>query len=431
MPRRAAVPRVLRLRGRGRRGTTRSASCGAARRSTCRARWRALAGMTQTALQRAGAPRLRQGRRVPAPRPGAPARARRGSTARCPTTARDELHPPPRRFDVELLERAIRDGRRRRSRAGRRRARRRRACAGATSSTSASSTTGERARRDRRLPRQVRDQEHRAGRRAAAPRRPRDEVDARPVREHVRAYLRAAFELDADRDRARASRPPHAAASRRPTSRPTGTRPRSRSACSARWAPTSRCACACTTAPSTPAASRGCSTTRPSARDTTLVGRARRRRARAPGRRRLDRPGARPARAARPRAIRGWRACAHAFGYRGHCLTKSRRYSTTFKALREAREAYVHAADPRPLHRRDPARDRRRAASAHRGASNVDGDRARNSFGSLLRARRARAGARSAVSGAVGAGYGLAPEIDGRRRGGMKARIAGLAHGQR
>ena len=33
---------------------------------------------------------------------------------------------------------------------------------------------------------------------------------------------------------------------------------------------------------------------------------------------------------------------AHAFGYRGHCLTKPRRYSTTFKALREAREAYVH-----------------------------------------------------------------------------------------
>ena len=35
-------------------------------------------------------------------------------------------------------------------------------------------------------------------------------------------------------------------------------------------------------------------------------------------------------------------ACAHAFGYRGHCLTKSRRYSTTFLALRQAREAYVH-----------------------------------------------------------------------------------------
>ena len=35
-------------------------------------------------------------------------------------------------------------------------------------------------------------------------------------------------------------------------------------------------------------------------------------------------------------------ACAHALGYRGHCLTKSRRYSTTFKALREARELHVH-----------------------------------------------------------------------------------------
>lgn len=33
---------------------------------------------------------------------------------------------------------------------------------------------------------------------------------------------------------------------------------------------------------------------------------------------------------------------AHAFGYRGHCLTKSRRYSTTLKALREARERHVH-----------------------------------------------------------------------------------------
>jgi hypothetical protein len=34
-------------------------------------------------------------------------------------------------------------------------------------------------------------------------------------------------------------------------------------------------------------------------------------------------------------------ATAHAFGYRGHCLTKSRRYSTTFKAPREARERHV------------------------------------------------------------------------------------------
>jgi hypothetical protein len=40
---------------------------------------------------------------------------------------------------------------------------------------------------------------------------------------------------------------------------------------------------------------------------------------------------------------RDWRlaACAHAFGYRGHCLTKSRRWSTTFKELRQAREDHV------------------------------------------------------------------------------------------
>ena len=35
-------------------------------------------------------------------------------------------------------------------------------------------------------------------------------------------------------------------------------------------------------------------------------------------------------------------ACAHQLGYRGHCLTKSRRYSSTFKALREARDRHVH-----------------------------------------------------------------------------------------
>jgi hypothetical protein len=33
---------------------------------------------------------------------------------------------------------------------------------------------------------------------------------------------------------------------------------------------------------------------------------------------------------------------AHQLGYRGHCLTKSHRYSTTFKALREARERHAH-----------------------------------------------------------------------------------------
>ncbi|MGH8838287.1 MAG: replication initiator [Jiangellaceae bacterium] len=37
------------------------------------------------------------------------------------------------------------------------------------------------------------------------------------------------------------------------------------------------------------------------------------------------------------------RRWAHQFGFGGHCFTKSRRFSTTFKALREARAA--HAAD--------------------------------------------------------------------------------------
>jgi hypothetical protein len=41
-------------------------------------------------------------------------------------------------------------------------------------------------------------------------------------------------------------------------------------------------------------------------------------------------------------ADRRFGAHAHALGYRGHCLTKSRRYSTTFKALREDRERHVH-----------------------------------------------------------------------------------------
>jgi len=34
-------------------------------------------------------------------------------------------------------------------------------------------------------------------------------------------------------------------------------------------------------------------------------------------------------------------ACAHTFGYRGHCLTKSRRYSVRFKDLRQARADHV------------------------------------------------------------------------------------------
>jgi replication initiator protein RepSA len=59
-------------------------------------------------------------------------------------------------------------------------------------------------------------------------------------------------------------------------------------------------------------------------------------------------------------------ATAHALGYRGHCLTKSRRYSTTFKALREARERHVHE---QLLARSDDAAQRALAGSVERHAS--------------------------------------------------------------
>jgi hypothetical protein len=44
---------------------------------------------------------------------------------------------------------------------------------------------------------------------------------------------------------------------------------------------------------------------------------------------------------ARDRRDRRLAACAHTFGYRGHCLSKSRRYSTSFGALRQGRADHV------------------------------------------------------------------------------------------
>ena len=194
-----------------------------------------------------------------------------------------------------------------------------------------------------------------------------DEVDDAPVREHVRT-------LHARRVRARRRSPTQhaptrgrAAARRRPTSRPTGTRPRSRSALRARWARDE---------PLRVRAARRHRAHRPR----RAAARDRGRRATAP----RSRSSSTPARActwptsprsarptpARPTgaivAIRGWRACAHAFGYRGHCLTKSRRYSTTFKALREEREAFVHE---QILARSRDATQRALAAATASGAS--------------------------------------------------------------
>ena len=55
-------------------------------------------------------------------------------------------------------------------------------------------------------------------------------------------------------------------------------------------------------------------------------------------------------------------ACAHQLGYRGHCLTKSRRYATTFTALRQAREQHVHEQILARSH--DPAQRALAAAAA-------------------------------------------------------------------
>ena len=176
-----------------------------------------------------------------------------------------------------------------------------------------------------------------------------------PVREHVRPYMRAAFALDATATEHRERRTPLRRPARRPTSRPTGTRRalvlRVRRAMSA----TNRSACGCMTAPRTAGRIARLCEAEPARDGTTLaveldsgelvhladVA------AIAPADRRAPAPDRRDPRLA---------ACAHAFGYRGHCLTKSRRYSTTFKQLRADREALGARADPRPLARRHATR---------------------------------------------------------------------------
>lgn len=51
-------------------------------------------------------------------------------------------------------------------------------------------------------------------------------------------------------------------------------------------------------------------------------------------------------------ALRRW---AHMFGYRGHFATKSRRYSTTMRALRAARRDWQRRQRPLPSHHGDRA----------------------------------------------------------------------------
>ena len=98
---------------------------------------------------------------------------------------------------------------------------------------------------------------------------------------------------------------------------------------------------------------------------------------------------------------RRFAAYAHALGYRGHCLTKSRRYSTTFKALREARELHVHAqllARSRDPAQRALAGATERIASFHyAGQGHVTTGDALLADAAAARAREHRRAAREAL----------------------------------
>jgi hypothetical protein len=167
-----------------------------------------------------------------------------------------------------------------------------------------------------------------------------DDIKRAPVREHVRRYLRTAFDLNA-----------RAAKAARTTTRPA---PAPAADVESDWNSAALAirarrgdghprAAACPPAHGRRADWAHHSSDRHRVRAQRHHGgrRTRQPRQRARGRRRLDR--ARDTGS----ATRPPRSATHSvrarLRYRGHCLTKSRRYSTSFKALREARQAFVHA----------------------------------------------------------------------------------------
>src|SRR5215216_4393495 len=111
-------------------------------------------------------------------------------------------------------------------------------------------------------------------------------------------------------------------------------------------------------------------------------------------------------------ADRRFAACAHALGYRGHCLTKSRRYSTTFKALRQAREQHVHEellarsgdAAQRELAELDPSE--RIASFRYVGQGHLTAADALLAASAAARAREGRAAARLERAMAIETGGG-------------------------
>ena len=250
---------------------------------------------------------VREGRRVPAARPGAPARARAAGSrdARLPrrraAPARAAASTPSCSSSSSATPSPTS------SAPVARRARRRRACAGASRLDVRQLETGEqRGEIAGYLAKYATKSTEQAG--GLLHRIAPDEVETAPVREHVRTFMRTAFELDTiakQHDaarRAHAKRPavnvetdwhPAALAIRLQDAMGTREPLRVRDARQHR-AHRPRGAAAATAA---------------ERRDTHARGRARQRRARAPGRRRLDRPGRAPGRPAGAiGTIRGSRA---------------------------------------------------------------------------------------------------------------------------
>ena len=96
-----------------------------------------------------------------------------------------------------------------------------------------------------------------------------------------------------------------------------------------------------------------------------------------------------------PLRLRRW---AHSLGFRGHCFTKSRRYSTTFTALRQARHEHVLELPARP-------RATRRSASSARCGSGTTAAGLPNARATRGSPSRAQARARAAAGRARGASH--------------------------
>ena len=103
-------------------------------------------------------------------------------------------------------------------------------------------------------------------------------------------------------------------------------------------------------------------------------------------------------------AGRRFGACAHALGHRGHCVTKSHGYSTTFKALRQAREQHVHeqllARIKDPAQRASAAAETRVASFRYVGQGHI------TAADAFLAASAAAQGTGAPAVGARGAALG-------------------------